>query len=335
MPASGPSSSAGPARPPRARHDAASQAAWDATLAGDPRITDARWDELGVGDVECDDGNLYVVAVLRENPTMPASGRYVTAQTPAAEVTVQNGIVYGRATNYRGVTQDLLLDLYLPAPGPHAARPTLVMVHGGSFVGGSRSMYVEAATEYARRGFVVASVDYRLQDRNLPDEERYAPGVLEGADDTLEAVRFLRSRAATYGIDPTRIALMGSSAGSAIVYGAAVIGDPTPGGPLAAYPTDISAVVGPGGHLTPGLDQLTFDADVAPVMMHFFTVDTNSGNPWHYAYQTCQALQGGGSTCDFVVNPGESHTIGLGPTTKWWTPQIGPFLWAHLGLADL
>jgi dienelactone hydrolase len=264
---------------------------------------------------------------------MPASGRYVTPQTTAAAVTVQRGIVYGRATDYRGIEQDLLLDLYLPAPGPHAARPTVLMVHGGSFVGGSRTMYTEAATEYARRGFVVAAIDYRLQDRNLPDEERYEPGVLEGADDTAEAVRFLRSRASTYGIDGSRIALMGSSAGSAIVYGAAVLGDPTPGGPLAAYPADVDAVVGTGGHLTPGLDRLVFPADAAPVMMHHFEVDTNAGNPWHYAYQTCQAFHRAGSTCDFVINPGESHTIGLA-AARWW-PEIGPFLYHHLRLATL
>ena len=89
---------------------------------------------------------------------------------PAYEVRVTEGIVYGH-----GEVQDpspgmkpLLLDLYEPTgpTAPSRRRPVILMIHGGGFERGSRQFaaWVRMATELAMRGYVVASMDYRLRD---------------------------------------------------------------------------------------------------------------------------------------------------------------------------
>lgn len=82
-------------------------------------------------------------------------------------VTVTQGIVYGVAQvtmSNTVTTTDLLLDLYQPVGAPAVKRPVIVMVHGGAFIRGTRldPNLVQAANEYAARGYAVVSIDYRL-----------------------------------------------------------------------------------------------------------------------------------------------------------------------------
>lgn len=79
---------------------------------------------------------------------------------------VDSNLVYGSAPNYVGVPVTLTLDLYKPLGNTDAARPLLVLVHGGSWLAGCKndgnSGVVGLARAFARRGYVVASVNYRL-----------------------------------------------------------------------------------------------------------------------------------------------------------------------------
>jgi acetyl esterase/lipase len=89
------------------------------------------------------------------------------ALTPVYATKVTTGTVYGVAqvTMSNTVTNtNLLLDLYEPVDAPAGRRPVIVMVHGGAFVRGSRqeANQVNAAKEYAARGYVVAAISYRL-----------------------------------------------------------------------------------------------------------------------------------------------------------------------------
>jgi len=315
---------------PGQRNAAATNAVW-AQWQGDPSLVDARWNEMGVGEVTCPDGRLYLSAALRENPSMPASGRYVTPVHPAAQVQVLSGLRYGQAVNHQGVLVDLVLDLYVPPVGPVAERPLIVMVHGGGFSGGTRANLATTAREYARRGFVAASIDYRLRPNETLEEQLVAASA--AIDDAMESVRWLKSQAATYGIDTDRIALLGTSAGGAIALGVAVAEDPTPGGPLAAFSPRIAAGVSTGAHLTPGLSIIDLQPTDSPVMMFHYDQDTSRFRaPWDYAYRTCAAIHAAGNICDSIRLPGEGHTVSLSPTGPWYQPEIGPFLWHHLGL---
>lgn len=97
------------------------------------------------------------------------------------------------------------LDLARPRGG--GSHPLVVLIHGGGWSGGDKSSYHSAMLLLAAQGYAAASVNYRLAaaPRNV------FPAAVE---DVRCAVRWLRSHAGVYGIDPSRIAAMGSSAGA-------------------------------------------------------------------------------------------------------------------------
>ena len=234
-------------------------AATEAVVAGwgdDPLLTDARWDDVGVGEATCPDGRLYVSAAFTQRPTMPATGRYSSPVYSSSQITVRRALQYGTAPTYLGVVQPLLLDVWTP-PAGSGPRPLVVLVHGGGFQGGTRDQWDGGAMDFATRGYVVASISYRLRPASQP----LLPKAADAIDDGMESIRWLKANAATYGIDTTRIAMMGTSAGGVVALGVALADDPTPGGPLAAVSPRIDAAVSTGAHLTPGLSTLTLGPD--------------------------------------------------------------------------
>ena len=101
----------------------------------------------------------------------------------------------------------LQLDLYLPAKRTAAARPAIVLVHGGGWRSGVRANLAPMAIRMAQRGYAAATVSYRLSP-----EAPYPAAI----HDVKAALRWVRSHAAQYGIDPGRIAVGGGSAGGQI-----------------------------------------------------------------------------------------------------------------------
>ena len=313
--------------------DTSSEAIWD-EWKDDPALVDARWDDLAVGEAACEaDDRLYATAVLRDAPIMSASGLYSTPQYAAADVQVLNALQYGQAVNEQGQNQALLLDLFLPPGATPAARPTVLLFHGGGFVGGSREGVRTDAMSWARRGFVAAGVSYRLGTPASVSANLLAVAG-RAIDDSMESVRWLKSNAATYRIDTTKIATVGFSAGGAISLGVALADDPTPGGPLSAFSPKIAAGVSTGAHLTPALSTgaVTFEPGDAAVMLFHYESDSTTDVSDEYAFETCAAVRAGGNTCDFIAQPGSGHTTWLEPGGTWWTPKVGPFVWTQLGL---
>ncbi len=122
--------------------------------------------------------------------------------------------LYGSAPTNLGVMQDLSFDFYEPVGDTLSKRPLIIMAFGGSFLVGDKRQaelvdYCEAMT---RRGFCVASIDYRL-GFNLFSTNSAVRAVYRGLQDFKAAVRFFRVNAASYGIDETRIYGGGNSAG--------------------------------------------------------------------------------------------------------------------------
>ncbi|MET0262693.1 MAG: alpha/beta hydrolase [Rariglobus sp.] len=105
------------------------------------------------------------------------------------------------------------LDFYR-AQGRTTAAPCVVMIHGGGWDSGNREQLPAVNHHLARLGYAVAAVGYRLAP------ETKWPGQ---ADDITTAVAYLKANAPALGIDPTRLVLMGRSAGgqlaSAVAYG--------------------------------------------------------------------------------------------------------------------
>ena len=132
---------------------------------------------------------------------------------PITEARYPGGIIargHVEYANYVGY-RPLQLDLYLHADRAKARqRPLVIWVHGGGWSRGD-ARQSGAFTDWpgvlatlAGRGYVVASVDYRLSG------EAKFPGPVQ---DVKAAIRFLRSQAGAYGIDPSRVYLWGGSAG--------------------------------------------------------------------------------------------------------------------------
>lgn len=317
---------------PQAR-DAAATAEIRAGWKDDPALVDSSYTDMGVASVACAaDNKEYMTAVLRRPMTMPATGLYSSVQYDDSQIQVYDGIQYTTAPDADGVVRPLLLNLYVPPGAVASPRATVIETHGGAFVGGDRSL--NDSIEWAKRGFVGVSIDYRLTRPDANGGVNQIAAAAGATLDTQQSVRWLRANAATYGIDPTRIAIVGNSAGGALALGAAVTGDATTTGPLAGYSARIQAAVATGAYLTPALPLLHLTGTEAPSMMFQYQMDDATHVTSAYAFQTCDALRAAGSTCDEVELAGTGHTAWLVPGGPWWATKLGPFIWTHLQLGS-
>ena len=160
------------------------------------------------------------VGVLGQSACDGERYRYTSA---FSDVTVVYDLPYGENVNVFGANETLVFDLYAPAGDAATDRPLLVLAHGGFFLGGANDGedVVPLAQDFARMGYVVASISYRLGVVNfldLPGELTRA--VWRGVHDSRAAVRHFRRTVAEegnpHGIDPERIFLGGVSAGGFI-----------------------------------------------------------------------------------------------------------------------
>lgn len=109
---------------------------------------------------------------------------------------------------------DLEMHVFLPKePADGKLRPAILYIHGGGWVGGDPAVHALEGLTLAKRGMVVASIRYRL----LGDGRKGIYSIAKSPGDCLadakSAMRFLRSRAAEFSIEPNRIAAGGGSAG--------------------------------------------------------------------------------------------------------------------------
>jgi acetyl esterase/lipase len=102
-----------------------------------------------------------------------------------------------------GGERKLHLDLYLPK-GRTQATPAILFIHGGAWKGGKRGDMKFYCVKFAEKGYVTATVTYRLTG------EAPFPAAVH---DVKCAVRWLHANAARYQVDPKRIAVSGNSAG--------------------------------------------------------------------------------------------------------------------------
>jgi len=185
------------------------------------------------------------------------------------EVDLERDVVYGRGRIGMGgepAWRELALDVYLPRPGgpaPAAGRPGLLLAFGGAFHRGSKEAdefegttqrstpMADYCREFARRGYVAFSIDYRLVQEDpdpgttpvvgdpdsLPTSRvdvvrrmlglppatarMVWAGVEAASDDMAAAVAFVCAHAGRWGLDPRRLAVGGFSAGGRTALNAA------------------------------------------------------------------------------------------------------------------
>ena len=119
-------------------------------------------------------------------------------------------VAYARHT---GVDPNLTsLDVHAPAGACDA--PVVVWVHGGGYqVGDKAKQIADKVRLFNGNGWILVSVNYRLTVTGDPSSAHYP----DHYDDVATAVAWVHDHIATYGGDPTRLALLGHSAGADIV----------------------------------------------------------------------------------------------------------------------
>jgi len=137
-----------------------------------------------------------------------------------SSVKVEKKIEYGK-----GGDVSLKLDLYSPKQISTAV-PGVLFIHGGSWKGGSREIYHSYCVQFAKRGYVAATVSYRLVG--------VAP-FPAAVEDVKCAIRWMRANAKRLGVDPDHLAAVGASAGGHLAT-------------MAAYSSDVAELEGNGGH---------------------------------------------------------------------------------------
>ena len=228
-------------------------------------------------------------------------------------VLFEDNVVYGSGMSHDGwggpVIDTIALELDVYAPdNQEEGRPALVVIHGGGFLGGSneKRAFVELSNQYASRGWVVFSINYRLaaQRGTVPaswlDSVQFLPQGLNPNQalamypanrDAKAALRWVTSQADQYSIDVNHVSVLGGSAGAcmAIAMGASNDGD---------YVTELSVMQDPtlqstnlsesfqvqtvldfwGGRASVDAlsaldDEERFDSDNAPLMIVHGTAD--------------------------------------------------------------
>ena len=122
---------------------------------------------------------------------------------------------------------NLQLDIYQPVGDTENNRPLIILAHGGSFIAGARTnpSMVSLGEAFAKRGYVVASISYRLMTvLDLIFSSATLNGVAEALSDGKAAIRYFRKSVVEgneYNIDPNQIYFGGNSAGAIIAIHAA------------------------------------------------------------------------------------------------------------------
>ena len=121
-----------------------------------------------------------------------------------AAIPLPEGVTEFRDISYGRHGDHNLLDVYLPAliRGP---LPTIVSIHGGGYVYGSKEIYRRYGMDMAKRGFAFVNFNYRLAPKWKFPTPLY---------DTNAVLHWICKNALRYHLDPTRIILLGDSAGA-------------------------------------------------------------------------------------------------------------------------
>jgi acetyl esterase/lipase len=126
---------------------------------------------------------------------------------------MQPDVVYGSANN-----TPLKLDIWYPRDNPNPTT-TVVFIHGGGWIFGSKEGAVYQLLPYLERGWRVVNVEYRMAGNSL------APGAVE---DTRCALRWIVRNAKQWNFDTSKIILTGQSAGGHLSLITGMLPDGTP-----------------------------------------------------------------------------------------------------------
>ena len=266
-------------------------------------------------------------------------------------------VQYATAINQVNAQVNLMMDVYQPAGDNISVRPVVILAHGGSFMFGDKMDMKRWCELLAKKGYVAASVDYRLFPvfpLGLPDSTEIFDTAVKAVGDMKCAVRFFREDAATantFRADPDNIFIGGYSAGAVTALHAGFLdsNDVLPpfiqniinsNGGLdgntgtasnQTYSPSVKAVVSMSGGM---YRSFWVDADDIPVTSihgdHDGTVPYTSGLAANIAYLEGsslihQAADAAGLLNALVTVPGGDHTDIYDPGKAQFVPYVDSF----------
>ncbi len=141
------------------------------------------------------------------------------AQTESMKVEVTehqideiSGVIYSQIQSRRS---NRAMRMTLLVPRTAEKKPAIIYFPGGGFTTTDYEKFIEMRFALAKAGFVVAAAEYRVVPNKFP-------AILE---DGKSAVRFLKAHADAYGIDASKIGVLGDSAGGYLSQMVAVTGN--------------------------------------------------------------------------------------------------------------
>ncbi|MGB0908454.1 MAG: alpha/beta hydrolase, partial [Maricaulaceae bacterium] len=149
-------------------------------------------------------------------PPAPQPVRYV--DQVFTSVDLESGVVFGSGARANGQSETLSMEIFTPQGDTETNRPVIILAFGGGFVSGTRfNPGVQlVAQDFARRGYVTASIDYRLFEGFPTNQAEVEIGIIKAMHDMKAAVRFFREDAIganIYGTRSDMIIVGGISAG--------------------------------------------------------------------------------------------------------------------------
>lgn len=282
--------------------------------------------------------------------------RFMTEQYADSGLTIYRDVVYSVRPNSGGIlyTSDcskgeeagtleisLKLDIIVPPESSGKLLPLIVWLHGGAFSGGDKDDAAGLLLTYARAGYVVASVNYRLTPDNHLNPSLRMQAIVQASEDAMNAIRFLKVNATAYHIDPSRVATLGASAGGGLSLINAVAYDTLPGtlSDFSGVSSRVAAAVSTGATLfEDGSDSdafLQYKATDTPVLLfHAYPVDCTTGATWDgNVVPTAARINASGNRCIAVQQPDMTHTADLSLGGPYWS-ELRRFLWEQLRLDE-
>lgn len=129
--------------------------------------------------------------------------------------------VYRNAVGFNGVNLSLSLRVWRPIDASRKPKPLMVMIHGGGFIDGNINGMEPFCRDWARRGYVTASIEYRLGMVGSPlldppwvyDKQEPVRAVWRAVQDLRYAITYLLGMSSVFEIDAANYFVLGASAG--------------------------------------------------------------------------------------------------------------------------
>jgi len=222
-----------------------------------------------------------------------------------------------------------VLDIVQPKEPAADKRPGVIFIHGGGWVNGTKESGRDSfILPYVKRGFVAASVEYRLA-RAAP-----APAAV---NDVLKAAKWFLDHAEKYGVDPARVVVTGGSAGAHLALMVGMLPESAGFGPevkVAAVVncygiTDVADLLerphrkGWATQWVPEQpERLDLARRVSPLsyvrkgLPPILTIhgDADKTVPYEHAERLQQALEQAGARAELMTVPGAGHAL---PKEQW------------------